>query len=50
MKAEEILEKVKVMLEINTRVNWEGQWMEKHPVTPNQEFQNVLDEIKKMEK
>jgi len=48
--AAEILEKVKEMLEINTRVNWDGQWMEKHPVTPNQEFQNVLDFIEKKEK
>ena len=45
----QILEKVKDMLEINARVNWDGQWMEKHPMTPNQEFQNMLDEIKKME-
>jgi|TARA_R110002020_G_scaffold323441_3_gene539196 hypothetical protein len=48
--ANQILKKVKEMLEINTRVNWDGQWMEKQPVTPNEEFQNVLDEIKKMEK
>ena len=50
MTPEEILKKVKEMLEINTRVNWDGQWMEKRPVTPNEEFQNILDEIEKMEK
>jgi tRNA U55 pseudouridine synthase TruB len=50
MTSKEILEKVKEMLEINTRVNWDGQWMEKDPVTPNQEFQNVLDFIEKKEK
>ena len=50
MTSKEILKKVKEMLEINTRVNWDGQWMEKKPVTPNQEFQNMLDEIEKMEK
>tara|TARA_R100000656_G_scaffold42288_1_gene35058 strand:+ start:258 stop:416 length:159 start_codon:yes stop_codon:yes gene_type:complete len=50
MTPDKILIKVKEMLEINTRVNWDGQWMEKRPVTPNEEFQNVLDEIKKMEK
>ena len=44
------LKKVKEMLEINTRVNWDGQWMEKEPVTPNQEFQNVLDFIEEKEK
>ena len=41
---------IKEMLEINTRVNWDGQWMEKEPVTPNQEFQNVLDFIEEKEK
>ena len=50
MTSKEILEKVKEMLEINTRVNWDGQWMEKRPVTANEEFQNILDEIEKMEK
>ena len=50
MTSKEVLEKVKEMLEINTRVNWDGQWMEKHPVTPNEEFQNILDFIEKQEK
>ncbi len=50
MTSKEILEKVKEMLEINTRVNWDGQWMEKRPVTPNEEFQNILDFIEKQEK
>ena len=50
MTSKEILKQVKEMLEINTRVNWDGQWMEKDPVTPNQEFQNVLDFIEKKEK
>ena len=50
MTSKEVLEKVKEMLEINTRVNWDGQWMEKRPVTPNEEFQNILDFIEKMEK
>ena len=50
MTSKEILKQVKEMLEINTRVNWDGQWMEKHPVTPNQEFQNVLDFIETKEK
>ena len=50
MTSKEILEKVKEMLEINTRVNWDGQWMEKCPVTPNEEFQNILDFIEKQEK
>tara|TARA_R100001143_G_C3257382_1_gene86212 strand:+ start:40 stop:324 length:285 start_codon:yes stop_codon:yes gene_type:complete len=46
----DIIKKVKEMLEINTRVNWDGQWMEKRPVTPNEEFQNILDFIEKQEK
>ena len=50
MTSKDILEKVKEMLEINTRGNWDGQWMEKRPVTPNQEFQNVLDFIEEKEK
>ena len=50
MTSKEILKKVKEMLEINTRVNWDGQWMEKEPVPTNQEFQNVLDFIEKKEK
>jgi hypothetical protein len=50
MTSKEVLEKVKEMLEINTRVNWDGQWMEKRPVTPNEEFQNILDFIEKQEK
>ena len=50
MTSKEVLEKVKEMLEINTRVNWDGQWMEKRPVTPNDEFQNILDFIEKQEK
>ena len=50
MPSKAILKKVKEMLEINTRVNWDGQWMEKEPVTPNQEFQNVLDFIEEKEK
>ena len=45
MTSKEVLEKVKEMLEINTRVNWPS-----HALAPNQEFQNILDEIKKMEK
>ena len=36
----QILEKVKDMLEINTRVNWDSAEIE-----PNEEFQNILDEI-----
>ena len=43
--SKEILEKVKEMLEINTRVNWD--WAE---ITPGEEFQNVLDFIEKKEK
>ena len=50
MTSKEVLEKVKEMLEINTRVNWDGQWMEKRPVSPNEEFQNILDFIEKQEK
>ena len=50
MTSKEVLEKVKEMLEINTRVNWDGQWMEKRPVTPNEEFQNIMDFIEKQEK
>ena len=50
MTSKEVLEKVKEMLEINTRVNWDGQWMEKRPVTPNEEFQNILDFNEKQEK
>ena len=50
MTSKEVLEKVKEMLEINTRVNWDGQWMEKRPVTTNEEFQNILDFIEKQEK
>ena len=50
MTSKEVLEKVKEMLEINTRVNWDGQWMEKRPVTPNEEFQNIFDFIEKQEK
>ena len=50
MTSKEVLEKVKEMLEINTRVNWDGQWMEKRPVTPNEDFQNILDFIEKQEK
>ena len=50
MTSKEILKQVKEMLEINTWVNWDGQWMEKRPVTPNQEFQNVLDFIEEKEK
>ena len=50
MTSKEILKKVKEMLEINTRGNWDGQWMEKEPVTPNQEFQNVLEFNEKKEK
>ena len=42
--ANQILEKVKDMLEINTRVNWDSAEIE-----PNEEFQNILDEIEKME-
>ena len=42
--ANQILEKVKEMLEINTRVNWDSAEIE-----PNEEFQNILDEIEKME-
>ena len=42
--ANQILEKVKDMLEINTRVNWDSAEIE-----PNEEFQNILDEIKKLE-
>ena len=42
--ANQILEKVKDMLEINTRVNWDSVEIE-----PNEEFQNILDEIEKME-
>jgi len=40
----QILEKVKEMLEINIGVDWESSEIE-----PNKEFQNILDEIKKME-
>ena len=50
MTSKEVLEKVKEMLEINTRVKWDGQRMEKRPVTPNEEFQNILDFIEKQEK
>ena len=42
--ANQILEKVKDMLEINTRVDWDSAEIE-----PNEEFQNILDEIEKME-
>ena len=42
--ANQILEKVKEMLEINTKVNWSAA-----DYTPEEEFQNMLDEIEKME-
>jgi len=47
LKPLEMLDKIKDMCEINTRVNWDGQWMEKEPVTPNKEFQNITDIIDK---
>ena len=47
LKPLEMLDKIKDMCEINTRVNWDGQWMEKEPVTPNEEFQNITDIIDK---
>ena len=40
----EILKHVKEMLEVNTMVNWGCA-----DYTPEEEFQNMLDEIKKME-
>ena len=40
----EILKYVKEMLEVNTRVNWSTA-----DYTPEEEFQNMLDEIEKME-
>ena len=45
MTPEEILKKVKEMLETNTVVNWDAA-----EITPGEEFQNILDEIEKMEK
>ena len=45
MTSKEILKKVKEMLEINTVVNWDAA-----EITPGEEFQNILDEIEKMEK
>ena len=45
MNSKEILEKVKEMLETNTMVNWSHA-----DYTPEEEFQNMLDEIEKMEK
>ena len=44
MTPDKILIKVKEMLEINTRVNWSDA------IPPEEEFQNILDEIEKMEK
>ena len=41
----DIIKKVKEMLEINTVVNWDAA-----EITPGEEFQNILDEIEKMEK
>ena len=44
MTPDKILIKVKEMLEINTRVNWSDA------IPPEEEFQNILDAIEKMEK
>ena len=44
MNSDVILKKVKEMLEINTRVNWSDA------IPPEEEFQNILDAIEKMEK
>ena len=43
MTSREIVKKIREMLETNTRVNW-GQ----ADYTPEQEYQNMLDELDKM--
>ena len=43
MTNREIIEKIREMLETNTRVNWGSA-----DYTPEEEFQNMLDELDKM--
>ena len=43
MTNREIIEKIREMLETNTRVNWAHA-----DYTPEEEFQNMLDELDKM--
>jgi len=45
MTNREIIEKIREMLETNTRVNW---GCTDYDYTPEEEFQNMLDELDKM--